>query len=332
MSELNKLMANNLIERENSRSSYILLFGGKETPQYTKSPAMWNAALNLIGMEGAKYEVAPFEDDQGVARAIDLLKGSPIYLGGNVTQPFKETAFKRIFEVGELDDFAKKAESINTIVSRIGLIKGYNTDGPAEIKNLRSIVDKFSGLRVLVLGAGGAAKGIIPALLAEGASRVVIANRTKESAEYIARRMKGFYPDSEIAAIDDSELAAYATSGEFDLILNTTSVGQKKKETEGYSPLASTSLSLEENNGQSRKLFEQIARANPNTKISDLIYEPAQSPFLAQAEKSGLKTLNGKMMLVYQAADAFELVVGHEVGYDKLVETMERAYDQATAA
>jgi shikimate dehydrogenase len=288
---------------------------------------MWNEALPLIGVD-AVYTVLSFNSDEDVEVALGALIAEPSYLGGNVTQPFKEVAYRTLKEVGSVDEFAEEAEAVNTIVHKDGELTGYNTDGKGEIRNLETVAPNLSGMSVLVLGAGGAARGVIPALLDSQIGKLVIANRTVSSADYIADRMRSFYPEAVIKTAGEDKVGSLATSGKFDLILNTTTKGQNASELSGYSSLVSTNMPISENLTASRSIISSIAEKNPKTICADLIYNPSRSPFLAQAEAAGLPVLNGKMMLVHQAALAFELIFGHQVAYNRVVTTMERAFDR----
>jgi shikimate dehydrogenase len=151
-------------------------------------------------------------------REIDSLveKG---FLGFNVTVPFKEDAFAK---VNMANDCASAAQAVNTIkVTGDSNLYGFNTDG---IGLIRDLVDRMgltlSGSRILVIGAGGAAKGVVAALLGHGPDSIVIANRTMEKAKKLVTQFKEINQDAVIKCLELDKL-----DDGFDLIINSTSIG-----------------------------------------------------------------------------------------------------------
>ncbi len=139
------------------------------------------AALDHYGMDATyhAWEVDP----EGVGEFLQALR-QPGKLGINVTVPHKEAVISFLDEV---DEGAREAGAVNTIVHRDGQLTGYNTDSHGFLQALREARDfRCGGRRVLVLGAGGAARGVVLALIREGVAELVIANRTLARGERLA--------------------------------------------------------------------------------------------------------------------------------------------------
>ena len=187
--------------------------------------------------------------------------------GANVTLPFKHEAFKLAAEVSER---ARVARAVNTLV--LDNAFGDNTDGVGLVRDLsRNLQFRFS--RVLLLGAGGAAQGVVGALLEAGAARLVIANRTAPKARALAERFPG------VLAAAYGELAGES----FDLIINATSAGLA-----GEAPPVPPSL------------------FGGKVLAYDMVYG-RETPFLAAARQAGARASDGLGMLVEQAAESFFL-------------------------
>jgi shikimate dehydrogenase len=195
--------------------------------------------------------------------------------GVNVTVPHKEAAFALVDDVGEP---AKAAGAVNTISFRAGQLRGDNTDGVGLIRDL-TVNEHVSlaGRRVLVLGAGGAARGIVGPLLAEKPAELVVANRTKARADDLVAQ---FHSPAGVGTAAFDELATLAP---FDVLLNATSAGLK-----GEAPPFPGSL------------------VGPSSVCYDLVYSLKDTPFVAWAREHGAaRAIQGWGMLVEQAAEAF---------------------------
>ena len=186
--------------------------------------------------------------------------------GLNVTLPFKQEAFRLCSGVSAR---ARVAQAVNTLVLETGF--GDNTDGIGLVQDLsRNLNYEFRN--VLLLGAGGAAQGVVGALLEAGAVRVVIANRTVSKAQALAARFPG------ASACDYNALEA-----QFDLVINATSAG-----------LAD----------EAPPLPPGILRSG--VLAYDMVYG-RETPFLRAAHRAGARTCDGLGMLVEQAAESFFL-------------------------
>ncbi|MDR1646713.1 MAG: shikimate dehydrogenase [Zoogloeaceae bacterium] len=194
--------------------------------------------------------------------------------GANVTVPFKEEAF-RLCDL--LTPRARDAGAVNTLSLEDGLIQGDNTDGVGLVHDLEHNLGwPLAGKRILIIGAGGAARGILPPILGQRPARLVLTNRTSAKAEALV---------DEFAQAPDSPLAAFPLEqlGEaFDIVINATSAS-----------LSHVPLSLPD------RVFA------PDSLAYDIMYGQ-HTPFLEQAQKAGASVISdGLGMLVEQAAEAF---------------------------
>tara|TARA_B100001123_G_scaffold402676_1_gene490451 strand:+ start:1 stop:792 length:792 start_codon:yes stop_codon:yes gene_type:complete len=190
--------------------------------------------------------------------------------GINVTVPFKKSV---IPFVDELSLEAKETQSINTIYKKNEKIIGHNTDIAGFELGLRHIKYDARGKKIFILGAGGVVSSIIFALKKMGTSKIILSNRTKEK----AINLKKIFVDIEV--INWGEMT------DFHMIINATSLGLKKND----------NINLNYNQNGSKKLFY------------DVIYNPVETNFLKNAKQFGNQTVNGKMMFIYQAHQAFTI-------------------------
>lgn len=240
---------------------------------HSKSPFIHGEFARLTG-QALSYEarLAPLE---GFAPALQafLMEGGR---GCNVTVPFKEEAW-RLAEVRS--PRAEKAGAVNTLLpGKDGRLYGDNTDGVGLVRDLvQNAGYALAGRRVLVLGAGGAVRGVLGPLLAGKPARLVVANRTLEKAMALASL---FRDEGPVEACSSDALAGQS----FDLVVNGTSAS-----------LQGECLALPAG---------LLAR---DALVVDMMYGAAPTPFLAWAAAEGAATRDGLGMLVEQAAEAFFL-------------------------
>lgn len=221
--------------------------------------------------------------------------------GINLSMPYKEQVIPYL---DQLSEEARLIGAVNTVVNRDGTLIGYNTDGKGFFKSLPSF--KISGKRMVLLGAGGAAKAILAQAILDGVSQVSVFVRStsiEKTRPYLEKLQNetGFKVD--LFALEDvSELQARITDS--DLLANATSVGM-----DGASQPIPTSIVLSE------KLL-----------VADVIYQPFETPFLNWARNQGNQSINGLGMLLYQAAEAFELWTGKEMPTDQIWESLKQKY------
>jgi shikimate dehydrogenase len=268
------------MENNRTLNSHTILFGVFGDPiRHSRSPIMLNRAFQEMGLNAAyaAFHVRP-QDLGDAIRGIRALG----YRGINVTIPHKVEVMQYL---DEIDEGAQVIGAVNTIVNEAGRLIGYNTDGIGYVRSLKEETGtRLQGKSVLLIGAGGAARGVAYALAKEGAACIYIANRTKERAVELAATISAFTKSVGLG-MDELEEAA----GEASLVVNTTSAGMHPNVDE--LPIAVDLLS-------NRQL------------VSDLIYNPRITKFLREAEAKGARIHGGLGMFIYQGAYAFEYWTG----------------------
>lgn len=249
---------------------------------HSLSPAMHNAALAALGLN---YAYVPFDvHTEMLPAAVAGLRALGV-AGFNVTIPHKTAIIPWL---DELDESAAAAGAVNTVHNVNGRLLGYNTDGSGLVMSLKEDLN-FSpgGTTIVMIGAGGAARGALASFCQVGAGRVIMINRNPDKAHELATFMGSRYTGTEIVvAADALELKAHLSSA--DLLLNTTSLGMN----------------------QERIPFLDFSDLPGSAKVYDMVYSPPLTPFLADAALSGLSGANGLGMLVGQAEAAFRIWTG----------------------
>jgi shikimate dehydrogenase len=235
---------------------------------HSRSPRLHNFWLARHGIDGAYVPLPAAPADFAIA--VRGLRAAG-FRGANVTIPHKAAAFAICDTV---DEMARRAGAVNTLVFGLDGIAGSNTDGAGFIANLRAHGVNPGAGPALLLGAGGAARAIAASLLALGV-RVSIANRSPERAAALAEAL----PDLHILAWDqrDAALADHA------LLVNTTSLGMHG----------------------APKMDLDLARAPVGMAVADIVYVPLTTPLLADAAARGLRAVGGLGMLLHQAVPGF---------------------------
>lgn len=243
---------------------------------HARSPlihAFWLAAL---GIEGSydRLEVKPGE----VATALRALPGLG-YAGGNVTVPHKEEAFAAC---DRLTERARAVGAVNTVWFEDGALVGDNTDGLGFVSHLNQSYPKRPPQeRILILGAGGAARGLIIPLLDQSVGIITLTNRSRERAEILKEEILRERPAASITVLDWDKRAEALP--QVDLVINTTSLGMK-----GQPPLEI-----------------DLAGLPPHAIVADIVYVPLETDLLHRAGARGLRTLDGLGMLLHQAVPGF---------------------------
>ena len=242
---------------------------------HSRSPRLHGYWLAHYGVDGTyvPFAVRP-ENLEAVLLALPKLG----IAGCNVTIPHKEAVCRLVDSV---DEAARRIGAVNTIAVREdGRLHGSNTDGFGFLASLQDVVSEWqaSSAPAVVLGAGGAARAIVTALLDAGVPALRIANRTRARAE----RLLADLADGRLGVVDWSGRAdCIADAG---LLVNTTSLGM-----EGQPPLE---LSLE--------------RLPTTAVVYDVVYTPLETPLLAAARAAGNQAVDGLGMLLHQARPGFE--------------------------
>jgi shikimate dehydrogenase len=246
---------------------------------HSRSPRLHGFWLQRHGIDGAYLPLA-IRPEQFATAIRGLVAAG--FAGANVTIPHKVAAFE-ICDI--VDETARRAGAVNTMVFRDGQITGSNTDGWGFLANLRGHdIDPTAG-PALLLGAGGSARAIAAALLATRVP-VTVANRTRARADQLARDLPGLRIVDWNARSD--ALADHA------LMVNTTSLGMAGHET----------------------LDIDLTRGGSALTVADIVYVPLDTPLLQAARALGLRTVEGLGMLLYQAIPGFRAWFGVEPQVD----------------
>lgn len=245
---------------------------------HSLSPALHGYWIHEHGLDAAYVPMAVKpENFNDAARALAQLG----FRGANVTIPHKETAFRIAHDV---DDAARATGAVNTLVVDGERLIGRNTDVSGYLASLDEAgAGQLDGRKIVVLGAGGAARGIIFGLLSRGAGEIAVVNRTRDKGEALATLFGG-----RVTAADWRELNA--TLGGCDLLVNTTSLGMV-----GHGPLQI-----------------ELQHLKPSACVSDIVYRPLETALLADARKRGHRTVEGLGMLLHQARPGFAAWFGVE--------------------
>ena len=263
------------------------------------SPVFQQAGLDHLGIDATyeKWEVTP----EAVGEFVAGLR-APGSLGINITVPHKQAVIPFLDEV---DEWATTAGAVNTIVNRDGRLTGHNTDGPGFLRAL-SVETGYApgGTRALILGAGGAARGILLALARGGVDSLVIANRTLERAETLAQLAKDNGVPAEAISLTKTDVSADAltqAAASANLIVNCTTLGMSHGPDEHGSPLSA-------------------AQVPASAIVNDLVYNPLKTPLLEEAAAAGATTLGGLHMLVYQGVLSFQMWTGQDAPVEVMLE------------
>jgi shikimate dehydrogenase len=249
--------------------------------EHSLSPTIQNAAFNSLGLDFVYTAFAV--KTSNVANALAGIQALG-FLGINVTMPHKEAV---IAHLDWVDDVAKKLNSVNTIHCKGGKMLGYSTDGVGALMALKENGSDPYGKRVLMLGAGGAARAIAYALVQE-VDELVVLNRTVSEAVKLADTLKCICNKNVIVGSLSLE-AIEENIGSVDVLLNTTSVGMK--------PNVNQSL-----------VASNILRSD--LTVMDLVYNPVETLLVKDAKAVGARVISGVEMLIYQGAASFEIWTG----------------------
>jgi shikimate dehydrogenase len=245
--------------------------------EQSKSPIIHRHWLDQHGIDGSYEKIALSPDDfeSGVR---DLVAQG--FAGVNVTVPHKEAALALADTVS---DRAKAIGAANTLVFRGGKIHADNTDGEGFINNLMQGAPNWNAAAgpALVLGAGGAARAVLSALIAAGVPEIILVNRTRARAENL-----GHVFGRRVVVADWAD--AVPASAAVSTVVNTTALGMV-----GNDPLVFNCAGLQN-----------------DTLVTDIVYNPLETQLLADARARGCATVDGLGMLLHQAVPGFEAWFG----------------------
>jgi shikimate dehydrogenase len=252
------------------------------------SPIIQNAACAAAGVDGVY--VALRCDRAGLSALMEsIAQGGG---GGNVTLPHKERAAAVVEMPSEA---VRRTGACNTFWNEGGKIRGDNTDVEGFRRALEAFLERSPrDHRVLVLGAGGAARAVLLALLDEGVKDITLHNRTVERARAVSRRLGG----ERVRVVSPVE---ELDGGQFDLVVNSTRLG--------LDPTDPLPLDL-----------HRLGRVGA---VMDLVYGDAPTPFVREARTFGVPATDGGEMLVQQGAVSFERWWGREAPVDSMRAALE---------
>ncbi|MBC7473850.1 MAG: shikimate dehydrogenase [Candidatus Sericytochromatia bacterium] len=263
--------------------------------EHTLSPKIHNFAFKYHNLDYV-YTAYPIAPDKLSEMGKYFLHNLPI-CGGNVTVPFKEIIFNY------LDKFTEEASqvgAVNTFYQKDNQLWGDNTDVYGFLQSVDIYKDYFENKKVLLLGTGGSAKAIITALNNLNVKEIAVVSRELEKSNTFVVNKNNLNPNINMVSLDYDSLINYDGLSDFSAIINCTPVGMY----ENISPLPKTI----------------IDRLNNDALVYDLIYNPSKSKLLSLSEARGLKIINGKMMLIYQASKSFKIWTGYEFPIDQVTE------------
>ncbi|HEX5606866.1 MAG TPA: shikimate dehydrogenase [Candidatus Binatia bacterium] len=334
LSAIQNCISNSLGELTLSESTITGVVGDAPS-QYSRSPSIWQAAFAELGIE-AVYLPFDTSDDQ-LPHLLTVLRQCKRFWGANITVPHK----LRIMEfLDEIDPGALRIDAVNTIVrTQAGRLIGYNTDGEGFVQSIlqpsadrsEPFISSLAGMNVLLIGAGGSARAVafhIADLLVGG--KLLISNRTLPTALALADNLR--QQGHQAFAISEAQIGKDLL--EVGLIINSTTKGQggirqlsggRVTNLEPYSALApahppafplseldtagfagawlqSARPDIETNHEVSFRLANAIPR---HVRFYDLIYHPEETVFLRHGRLTGHLCMNGKGMIIHQAAIAF---------------------------
>ncbi|MFC1616616.1 shikimate dehydrogenase [Candidatus Margulisiibacteriota bacterium] len=258
--------------------------------EHTASPKMHNAMIQHLGLNYIYIPLKPELDN--LEHVIKAIKCENI-LGINVTIPFKE---KVIPYLDEIEITASHIGAVNTIVNTRGSLKGYNTDGMGFIESLSSEYKvNVENKKIVIIGAGGAAKSIAFTLINNNISELTIINLFLDQAESLKTNLLK-YSNIKIKALLSQDSSIYQELNSADIVINATPIGMEPNV--NASPIDS---------------FEW---AGPKHFVYDVIYKPKKTLFLSCSKNKGASIGFGYGMLVGQGKIAFELITGEKADYE----------------
>jgi shikimate dehydrogenase len=274
--------------------------------EHSLSPDMHNAALESLGsdLRYGKVECSP----ENLVEAVELARQAG-FLGLNLTIPHK---FEALRLCTKLDDTARQLGAVNTLLFDGSRIVGFNTDGPGLVRAVREVFSfDLRDLRVMVLGAGGGAGSAAALQCAlEKCPRLVLVNRTEGKAHDVAKRASQLLhtdrlegPEDPVTVIPLEESALREQLARTDLVINATSLGMKRTDPR----------------------LIPAAVLTPDLMVYDMIYRPAVTRLLEDAQSAGARTANGLTLLLHQGALSLEIWLNRPAPLD----VMRRALDQA---
>ena len=266
--------------------------------KHSISPFIHNTAFEKTAVNGV-YLALEIEAEDLEATVANIRRYN--MFGINLSMPYKQEVIQYL---DELTPSARLIGAVNTVVNKNGTLIGYNTDGKGFFKSLPSFA--IQGKKMTILGAGGAATAIIAQAALDQAEEIFVFTRhasydkTVSKMVAISRQTKSRI---QVLSLEDSALLQEKIN-QSDLLVNGTSVGM---------------------DGINMPLPEQIELSR-QILVADVIYKPFETPFLKWARSQKVEAVNGLGMLLYQAAEAFELWTGQSMPCQEIWQQLEALY------
>lgn len=270
--------------------------------KHSISPFIQNYAFDKTGVNGVYVAWDIPESD--LEATVENVRRYDMF-GINISMPYKQAVIPYLDEVTQAADLIG---AVNTVVNRKGRLLGYNTDGLGFFRSLAVFADfDVKDKTMTILGGGGAATAIIAQAAINGAAKINIFNQTKflqetkEKAKELSAKTGvplEVFPVEDLQLIQEKVLAS-------DLFVNATSVGM-----DGKSMIINDDFEFPK-----------------DLMVADVIYQPFETPFLHLVRSRGLKAINGLGMLLFQAAEAFELWTGKEMPSQEIWQALEEKYN-----
>lgn len=247
---------------------------------HSLSPIMH--ASNFDALERDDQYIALDISPQNFKHIKDIISENELD-GFNITIPHKESIIPYL---DEISTSAQHIGAVNTVVIQDGKWIGYNTDGIGFVNGLINKYGSIKDKKILVLGAGGASKGIVSEMMKFTDSKITVANRS-------LNRFDNWQLAVDTKGLNDIK----PILNQFDIIINTTPVGMNATESE---------------------LIIPVEHINKNALVCDIIYIPEKTPFLQACEQEGLSIYNGLDMFVYQGAESFKIWTKQEANINTM--------------
>jgi shikimate dehydrogenase len=262
--------------------------------EHSISPIIHNEVFRALNLNYVylAFRVLP-EDLMDAVRGLRALG----VVGFNVTIPHKVSVMKYL---DELSPDAEVVGSVNTVVNRSGILVAYNTDYLGVVNTFKNLGIKLEGTSATVLGAGGASRAVVYALILGGVERVFIVNRTLEKAVSLASEFSIKFPNTSLIPMGLTQENLREAIQKSHIVINTTSVGMYPRTEESLVP-------------------SDLLRSD--LVVMDVVYNPLETKLLRDAKAVGAKAVDGVNMLVYQAVASFKLWTGIDPPVDMMFRT-----------
>lgn len=266
--------------------------------KHSISPFIHNTAFERTAVNGV-YLALEIGSEDLEATVANIRRYN--MFGINLSMPYKQEVIQYL---DELTPSARLIGAVNTVVNKNGTLIGYNTDGKGFFKSLPSFA--IQGKKMTILGAGGAATAIIAQAALDQAEEIFVFTRQTSYANTVSKMAAiSRQAKSRIQVLNLEDLATLQEKiNQSDLLINGTSVGM---------------------DGESLPLVESI-QLPAKILVADVIYKPFETPFLKWARSQKVEAVNGLGMLLYQAAESFELWTGQPMPCQEIWQQLEALY------